>query len=168
MRILGCFLLIVVAALMGIVSLMYFGGLREKEWQEVRPEGLSEADWEAKRASCETVSMGPAACAQTPTRQVERLARQAEQARREALCREDVQAEAISEAKNIVKAHLKSPSSAKFEASTVRATQKGCDWTVTGEVDAQNSFGASLRSTFRVKLRRVSNDLWFPTAVRVD
>lgn len=112
MRILGCFLLIVIAGLLGIAAVFYIGGLTNKEWEEARPEGLSKAKWETKRASCETASIGAEVCAKTPSRQLERLVRQAEQARRETLCREDVRFEAISEAKNVAKAHLKSPSSA--------------------------------------------------------
>lgn len=45
---------------------------------------------------------------------------------------------------------LKSPGSADYN---LVATQDGTLWTVTGTVDSENSFGASLRSTVRCSLR---------------
>lgn len=45
-----------------------------------------------------------------------------------------------------VKAQLKSPSSAKF--SSTSASGSGTNYTVTGAVDAENSFGATIRNTF--------------------
>jgi hypothetical protein len=51
-----------------------------------------------------------------------------------------------------VKDRLKAPSTAKFSAES--ATDNGDKtWTVTGSVDAQNSFGAALRSSFTCMLR---------------
>lgn len=51
---------------------------------------------------------------------------------------------------DMVKDKLKSPSSAKF--SDVTTTGVG-PWTVTGHVDADNSFGAAIRGTWTCTVR---------------
>lgn len=51
---------------------------------------------------------------------------------------------------DMVRDQLKSPGSAKF--SDVSSTGAG-PWTVTGAVDADNSFGASIRSTWSCDVR---------------
>jgi hypothetical protein len=51
-------------------------------------------------------------------------------------------------AENEVKENLKAPSTASF--SNISVSQNGNTWTVTGYVDAQNSFGAMIRSSFKV------------------
>ena len=66
------------------------------------------------------------------------------------------QADAIVIAKDKVKEQLKSPSSAKF--SNVSASLSGNTWTVTGSVDAQNSFGATIRNTFKVTITFTSSE----------
>lgn len=53
------------------------------------------------------------------------------------------EAEAKAQCEGFASTRLKSPSSADFN---LNATQSGTSWTVTGTVDSQNSFGASLRS----------------------
>lgn len=53
--------------------------------------------------------------------------------------------EAIAQCEDLVKENLKAPSTAEFDTS---ATGDGT-WTVTGTVDAENSFGAMLRSEFQ-------------------
>ena len=60
--------------------------------------------------------------------------------------------DAMEVAKAVVKEHLKSPSTAKF-CSTTNASFScdGYSWTVSGWVDAQNSFGAIIRNSFTVK-----------------
>lgn len=50
-----------------------------------------------------------------------------------------------------VKDQLKAPGSAKFSGAT--ATTTGGGYTVTGDVDAQNTFGASLRSRYTCVVR---------------
>lgn len=63
---------------------------------------------------------------------------------------DEFDAEVIAEKK--VKEKLKSPSTAKFcshEEYTISVS--GNTWTVSGYVDAQNSFGATLRNTFTIK-----------------
>ena len=47
-------------------------------------------------------------------------------------------------------------------------TYDGCIYTVRGTVDAQNSFGALMRSNYRVKLLRMENDQWLVTKVSID
>ena len=55
------------------------------------------------------------------------------------------------EVKNIISDRLKSPSSAKFcTESQATIKQSGDTWTVSGYVDADNSFGASIRNNFTV------------------
>ena len=59
--------------------------------------------------------------------------------------------DAWTAAKDIVKDKLKSPSTAEFcKASETTITRNGNTWTIQGYVDAQNSFGATLRNEFTV------------------
>lgn len=60
------------------------------------------------------------------------------------------EAEAIAMAKEMVKAELKAPSTASFpwDSSAYTITKSGNQYTVKGYVDAQNSFGAKIRSKF--------------------
>jgi hypothetical protein len=59
---------------------------------------------------------------------------------------------------NFIKDQLKSPGSADFsnETTTMGATDKL--WEVAGDVDAENSFGASLRSHFTCVVRYTPSD----------
>ena len=60
--------------------------------------------------------------------------------------------DAITIAEKIVKGELKAPSTAEFcSNSEYTVSCVGNTWTVKGYVDAQNSFGATLRSNFTVK-----------------
>jgi len=53
--------------------------------------------------------------------------------------------EAIAQCEDLVQSKLKSPSTAQFDS-----TAKGFgEWTVTGTVDSENSFGAMLRSEYQ-------------------
>lgn len=52
---------------------------------------------------------------------------------------------------------LKSPSTAHFNEDT--SSNVGNRWTVSGSVDSENSFGASLRSTFTCTMT-ISGDTW--------
>ena len=59
--------------------------------------------------------------------------------------------DAITVAKKVIENQLKSPSTAEFCKSadfTVKCS--GSTWTVSGYVDAQNGFGATIRSSFTV------------------
>lgn len=55
-------------------------------------------------------------------------------------------------ARNFVKRDLKAPSTASFTGSRVE-TGKDCTFRVSGAVDAQNSFGAMLRTEYSVTLQ---------------
>lgn len=70
---------------------------------------------------------------------------------------EDLKLDAQRVCHGFVKDRLKSPSTAKF--SQDQTTGSGMAWEVQGAVDAQNSFGAALRSTYdcRVTYDTVSN-----------
>lgn len=61
-------------------------------------------------------------------------------------------------AKDVVKSQLKSPSSAKFPFSyadeDVSIMKSGNTYTVKAWVDAENSFGAKLRSDFTVTITK--------------
>ena len=56
------------------------------------------------------------------------------------------QFEAIAQCEARIENLLKAPATADFETS---ATGSGSTWTVSGSVDAENSFGALIRSTFQ-------------------
>jgi hypothetical protein len=56
------------------------------------------------------------------------------------------QYEAIAQCEARIENLLKAPATADFETS---ATGSGSTWTVNGSVDAENSFGALIRSTFQ-------------------
>ncbi len=62
-------------------------------------------------------------------------------------------------AEDIVKRELKSPSTAKFcSTRDATITRSGNTWTVSGWVDAQNSFGATIRNNFTVKFTFTQGD----------
>ncbi len=58
-----------------------------------------------------------------------------------------------------VEKQLKSPSTAKFcGISEASITKNENSWSVSGWVDAQNSFGATIRNNFKVKITFTSNN----------
>lgn len=61
-------------------------------------------------------------------------------------------------AEQAVKVSLKAPSTAKFIEAVSAKNKKG-GWDVYGEVDAQNSYGAMLRSKYCCTMHRVG-DKW--------
>ena len=65
---------------------------------------------------------------------------------------------------------LRAPSSARFPYSPVASKFLGnCKWFVMGEVDAQNAFGAMLRTTYSATLQyHPSTDGWSVIKVDVD
>lgn len=66
--------------------------------------------------------------------------------------------DAIVAAKDAVKARLKAPSTAKFcSYSDFDVSHSGDTWTVEGWVDAQNGFGATIRSKFRVVVKMTNS-----------
>lgn len=72
-------------------------------------------------------------------------------------------------AEDAVKQNLKAPSTATF--SSIRETQikrSGNTWTVSGWVDAQNSFGAMLRSEYTVKITFTSKNKYTIDSCIID
>lgn len=66
----------------------------------------------------------------------------------------DTKLSAYTTATMAVKSRLKAPSTAVFQSSMyANITNIGDKYTVSSYVDSQNSFGATLRSNFVVKLR---------------
>lgn len=68
----------------------------------------------------------------------------------------DSKTEAYQKAERLVKAQLKAPRSAKLSSygQTKIKLYKGCEYEVIGFVDAQNGFGAMIRSNYNVHLKR--------------
>ena len=64
-------------------------------------------------------------------------------------------------AKDVVRSRLKSPSTAKFVEWMPLAeySRSSGQWRISGSVDAQNSFGATIRSYYMVEVKKV-NGLW--------
>ncbi len=75
--------------------------------------------------------------------------------------------DACAYAQVFVKRQLKAPSTAKFPyCSTATIVHDGNTWTVLSYVDAQNSFGAMLRSEFIAVIEyRPGTKEWYPTNV---
>lgn len=70
---------------------------------------------------------------------------------------------AITMAQGFVKERLKSPSSASFPWDFGEYhvfSSDGVEWSVSGYVDGQNSFGATLRNQWSVEMKRVPNGGW--------
>ena len=66
---------------------------------------------------------------------------------------------AMTVAEKAVKAELKSPSSAEFSSKNETTINvSGNTWTVSGWVEAQNSFGATIRNSYSVKFTFTSSD----------
>lgn len=73
-------------------------------------------------------------------------------------------------AKHEVETRLKSPSSAKFPAmgsEDVSIREIGERYLISSYVDAQNSFGATVRSKFTVILKKDSNDKYITESVDI-
>lgn len=66
--------------------------------------------------------------------------------------------EVIHQCEDLVKNSLKSPSSAIFVDTKAQQNQSR-HWTVTGSVDAQNSFGAMIRSDFQCSVQVHTNSV---------
>lgn len=71
----------------------------------------------------------------------------------------EMKTEAFTIAKNFVEAGLKAPSTADFPLMDFTSTYIGdSTFIVKSYVDAQNSFGAKIRTNYRVKLRYNGGD----------
>jgi len=156
------------ALAVGFIILMVFASRdADKQWAAARPANISDAKWAERRDQCHEVDLAPAECAKATPADLERLASEKRAAEHAKLCARNDRSDAIREAEEAVKAQLKAPRTAKF-VSGPSINHDGCKWTVSGEVDSQNSFGAMLRASYRVELMRSTRDLWIPTSVRVD
>lgn len=58
-----------------------------------------------------------------------------------------------------VEDRLKSPGSADFSSEEATENSDG-SWTVTGDVDSDNSFGASIRNSYTCKVRHTTGERW--------
>lgn len=77
------------------------------------------------------------------------------------MCDDEVMAYVI--AKKAVKQHLRSPSTSDFPYSNEVSIEGkgGCRFTINGYVDAQNGFGAMIRSYYTVDVEYLAfNDHW--------
>jgi hypothetical protein len=78
---------------------------------------------------------------------------------------------ALVMAQQFVEQRLKAPSSAGFPWGT-RDSQinniGGCVYVVTSYVDAQNSFGAKIRTNYIAKVKYVGNDEWIPLNIELN
>lgn len=71
----------------------------------------------------------------------------------------DMKTEAFTISKNFVTASLKAPASADFPLLDFKSSYIGdSTFLISSYVDAQNSFGAKIRTYFRVKLRYNGGD----------
>jgi len=79
----------------------------------------------------------------------------------------DTEGHAIVAAKNAVRDQLKAPSTAKFSSVWASKNNDGT-WVVKGYVDAQNSFGATIRSSFKVMLKYNGSSGFIVTSVIIN
>lgn len=164
---LGCLAVVAVPICVMIIGLV--GSQRENaEWRKARPAQTGEAEWVARRDMCERISLDPSECAARPEREVRKLSDEVLARELAKICSDENPSDATRQAQRVTLAALRAPSSADFVYSSTRTKHEGCIWTVSGEVDAQNGFGAKLRSPYRVKLQRTARDVWLPLEVRVQ
>jgi hypothetical protein len=165
-RSLRCLGLLIILPIMAVVVIFLVAGQYQKEWTAARPVGLSDEAWTARKGLCETAKLGPSECGEMPAAAIEEAAAKQRAKERAELCQLDARHDAIRQAKEAVEERLRAPGTAKW--SGIAATQNGCDWRVSGSLDAQNAFGGMVRSDFDVRLRRISRQTWVPLSVRVD
>jgi hypothetical protein len=163
---LGCWGVVAVP-IIGFVVICYFAIAEQRAWNAARPSTMSEEQWESRTGRCRIAVLDRDDCVKMPMRKIEALAVAQEAAEMERLCAEEVPGDATSQAQDAIKARLRSPSSASFLSDTTAISHQGCTWTVSGQVDAQNAFGALLRSSYQVRLRRLSKQTWVATSARL-
>ncbi len=74
-------------------------------------------------------------------------------------------------AEKLIKPQLKAPSSAEFDYADCKgsATHAGDTWTLRSYIDADNSFGAHIRTRYFVKMTNVPpSDTWRMTDLIFD
>lgn len=80
----------------------------------------------------------------------------------------ELNAEAYSASEDFVKQKLKAPATADFPGSDGRVTYLGdSTFSIVSYVDAQNSFGANIRSNYTAKVRYTSRDTWRAIEVKL-
>ncbi|EZP71707.1 hypothetical protein BV96_02446 [Sphingomonas paucimobilis] len=163
----GCWL--VIAFIIAFFAIGFWAMQKEAEaWQRLRPADVSADKWSERLGLCKEASIEMQQCASQPMKTIKAAVEQVRAERHAAFCAKDAIGLAGQHAEEAVRANLKSPASADFAAADRRVTHDGCVYTVRGTVDAQNGFGALLRSNYRVKLLRMENDEWLVTKVSID
>lgn len=112
---------------------------------------------------CSTKYLQDSPLSESQLADLEEKKKEAKRKRENAWRNEDKSIGAWLYAKDIVKRSLKSPSTADFPSSifyTDYVSRNGQVYTIRSYVDSQNSFGATIRSTFMVKTEQVSKDNW--------
>lgn len=162
----GCWAIIIIPA--ALLVLAFVAMSRENaEWERLRPKDVTAEKWQARREQCRLAELDLEACAATPEREIDKLASKKLADQMAELCAREDDFYARKQAEEAVRASLKAPGTAKFQSNS-SIQHDGCNWTISGEVDAENGFGALLRSTYRVKLRRVAKEVWIPLSVNVS
>jgi len=136
-------------------------------WESLRPKDVSTQKWAERLALCKEVGFEPEQCAAKPMEGIRSAIEKMEVERRAQFCAKDAGIAAVHWARGAVLPLLKAPSTAEF-AGGENISQDGCSYTIQGTVDAENSFGAKLRSAYRVRLNRVSETDWTVLQAQVD
>lgn len=146
-----------------------------------RPAHISEAAWRERVETCELAGRSPRGCANddnayekakpvAAAKRAEITDKEAEKARERAAA-EEARREAercgdryaaFAAAQHLVEQRLRAPSTADFASMTNSdVSQLACGrWRVRSYVDAQNAFGAKLRTDFVAEVRRRENGNW--------
>ena len=163
----GCAIVVMVAVAL-LVGAVFWGGAIAQEWADAKPGGMSDSAWSQKSEMCKHIRLNATECSTKPSKEVEAQYSAVRATELKDLCEKNSRGDAIVEAQDLLRATLKSPVSANFVSASTTTKHEGCFWTVSGQVDAQNSFGALLRSNYYVKLQLTGKNIWLPLSVRVD
>ena len=102
-------------------------------------------------------------CGETPEQEAKRLQREAE------LAAQNAAIEAFVMSQTFVKRQLRSPATAKFPSileADVRDLGDG-RFFVSAYVDAENAFGALIRTHYKATLRRIDDERWQAESVEL-
>ena len=102
-------------------------------------------------------------CGETPEQEAKRLQREAE------LAAQNAAVEAFVMSQRFVKRQLRSPATAKFPSileADVRDLGDG-RFLVSAYVDAENAFGALIRTHYKATLRRIGEERWQAESVEL-
>lgn len=83
---------------------------------------------------------------------------------------EELSSEAFVVSQDFIRKHLKAPSTSQFAAQRESEVVSTDDttFTVTSYVDAQNSFGAMIRSRYICEMRRIGENNWEMLSASID